>query len=321
MKDIIFEENKDLALSRPEIILFKYLNANKKNLRTKKEFIDAIKDGLSMVGKSEEESLAYYYAYTANYRPNGDYENLTKSEFKDYKTFKQKKTTNVDSSQFVAGKIPFKGSNLEGFWDINSKNDWYYVVESYGWYPIYLFINNKWYEVSDSYSSSTSKQLSQSRPSRYSIKVKTKIYYVSRKEMKDLRDGVIDFNDLMKGKKSTLEKTLKEKLLDIPKFISWGYGEDSGKAKFKLTDIKEVDEKILITVEILEAGKREGQKLVKSDVSYTTGQIPGATPNKVESVIKDKINREFVDIIGQYVDEDEELPQDYFLMFKFKHKD
>jgi len=322
MKDIIFEENKDLALSKPEIILFKYLNLNKKNLGKKKDMIDAIKDGLKMVGQDESEALAYYYAYTANYRPAGDYENLTKSEFKDYKTFKQKKITNVDSSQFVANKIPFKGSNLEGFWDVNNNNDWYYVVESYGWYPIHLFINNKWYEVSDKYSSSTSKQISHSRPSRYSDKVASNIYYVSRKEIKDLRDGTIDFDDLIKGKKTTFEKTLKEKLLNVPKFVSWGYyGDDRGKAKYKLTDIKEIDDKILITIEILEAGRREGQKLVKSDVSYTTGEIPAATPSKVESAIKSKINNEFVDIIGQWVDEDEELPKDYFLAFKFKHKD
>ena len=27
-------------------------------------------------------------------------------------------------------------------WDVNGKNEWYYVVVSYGWYPLFLFINN-----------------------------------------------------------------------------------------------------------------------------------------------------------------------------------
>lgn len=320
MKNIL-ENQDDRALSKKEIILFKYLNKHRNEFKKKDQLIEAIKTMLSVFGENPEEALAYYYAYTANFRPDGDYENLTKSEFKDYKTFKQKKISNVESSQFTSSKIPFKGSNLEGYWDVNNKNEWYYVVKSYGWYPIYLFINDKWYQVSDKYSISTSKQIGYSRPSRYSNEFESTIYFVDRKEMEGLMNGRINFDDLMKGKKTSLENTLKRELLGVPKFLSWGYGDGSGKAKFKVSDIKQIDDKVLITIDVLEAGRREGQKLVKSDVSYTTGQIPAATPAKVEYAIKQKINSEYSSIIGQYVDEDEELPQDYFVLYKFNHKE
>ena len=320
MKKIIFE-NEEPALSKSEIIMFKYLNKHKKDAGTKNELLEYIKRMLKLMSKPESEALAYYYSYTANFRPEGDYENLTKSNFKDFKSFKQKKITNVNSSDFVTGKIPFKGSNLEGYWDVNDKNEWYYVVKSYGWYPIYLFINDKWYQVSNTYSISTSKQMGYSRPYRYSSEVGSKVYFVNSKEIDGLMNGRIDFDDLMKGKKTSLENSLKSELLNVPKFVSWGYyGDDIGKAKFKVSDVKQIDDKVLITIDVLEAGRRDGQKLVKSDVSYTTGEIPAATPAKVESAIKEKINREYVKIIGQYVDEDGELPQDYFVLFKFNHK-
>lgn len=319
MKKHLTEHNNEKALDKKEILLFKYLNNNKKGLKTKDDLMRYMKNAMSVMGFDDSDALAYYYAYTANYRPEGDYENLTKSEFKDYKTFKQKKTTNVNASQFTKSKIPFKGSNLEGYWETNYNNDWYYVVKSYGWYPIFLFINNKWYEVSDRFSSSTGKQIGNSRPTRYSNELKDEITLVSRKEIEDLMNGKINHEELFKGKRENLEKIIKYKLLNVPKFVSWGYWDEGGKAKFKVIDVKQIDEKILITIDVIEAGKREGQKLVKSDVSYKTGEIPQATPNKVHAAIKDYINMKFVDIIGTWVDEDENIiSKDYFLMFKFK---
>ena len=39
-----------------------------------------------------------------------------------------------------------------------------YIVSSYGWYPIFINKDGRWYENKDKYSVSTSKQISQLRP-------------------------------------------------------------------------------------------------------------------------------------------------------------
>ena len=122
---------------------------------------------LKLMGKPTHRASFYYEVYTQNYRPEGDYENLTQETFKDYRGFKQKRTPNNTAWEYSTATIPFKGSNIEGFWDDNSKGEWYYVVQSWGWYPVFLFKNDQWYTVDDTYSSSTSKQMSQSRPRIY----------------------------------------------------------------------------------------------------------------------------------------------------------
>ena len=97
---------------------------------------------MSFIGRPESDAKFYYEVYTANFRPDGDYENLDQQSFRDFRQFKQRKTPNNGAYEYTAAKIPFKGSNLEGYWDVNGKNEWYYVVVSYGWYPLFLFINN-----------------------------------------------------------------------------------------------------------------------------------------------------------------------------------
>ena len=159
-------------LSRKEVILFKYLNKHRKDAGTQKELLNLVKGMMSFIGRPESDSKFYYEVYTANFRPDGDYENLDQQSFRDFRQFKQRKTPNNGAYEYTAAKIPFKGSNLEGYWDVNGKNEWYYVVVSYGWYPLFLFINNMWYKVMDSYSSSTAKQISHSNQVRYNSGLK-----------------------------------------------------------------------------------------------------------------------------------------------------
>ena len=58
--------------------------------------------------------------------------------------------------------LPFKANNLEG--KTLSNGD--YAVLSYGWYPLWYYSKSegKWYGNSTKYSVSTTKQMSQSRP-------------------------------------------------------------------------------------------------------------------------------------------------------------
>jgi hypothetical protein len=72
------------------------------------------------------------------------------------------KIANKHASKYVSEQRPFKGNNLEGRWI----GDDYYVVISYGWYPLYLYCAKscEWYTHDERYSVSTSKQKSQARP-------------------------------------------------------------------------------------------------------------------------------------------------------------
>lgn len=67
---------------------------------------------------------------------------------------------NKKASGFVQRCEPFKGSNLSGEWVGE-----YYVVYSYGWFP--LFVRDRrgyWIENNESFSASTTRQKSSCRP-------------------------------------------------------------------------------------------------------------------------------------------------------------
>lgn len=69
---------------------------------------------------------------------------------------------NRDAREYTENMIPFIANNLEG--KTLSNGD--YVVLSYGYYPIWYYCkaDNQWYGNSTKYSVTTSKQMSQSRP-------------------------------------------------------------------------------------------------------------------------------------------------------------
>jgi hypothetical protein len=72
------------------------------------------------------------------------------------------KTTNNQCSELVTNKIEFKANNIFSEY---IKEDKLYIVYSYGYhFPMYVKYKNTWYENSDKYSVTTSKQQSQSRP-------------------------------------------------------------------------------------------------------------------------------------------------------------
>ena len=188
-------ENEN-PLSKKEILLFKYLNKHKHQTKTKKVLIDLIKSMMDVFGLPSKDALFYYEVYTANFREDGDYENLTKENFKDYRLFKQSKTPNNKASEYSSAKIPFKGSNIEGKWDVNRKNEWYYVITSYGWYPVYLFINDKWFKTSDTYSMATAKQMSQVNPISYSSDLKSNVIRTTQDEIKGIMNGDYTLEDV-----------------------------------------------------------------------------------------------------------------------------
>lgn len=288
IKRILKEQQEEPVLSKKEILLFKYINDNKQNAGTKNEMVKFIEEMLRYFGMPINEARMYYEMYTANFRPDGDYENLTKENFKDYREFKQRKVTNNTASEYATAKMPFKGSNLEGQWDVNRKNEWYYVITSYGWYPIYLFINNQWYRTLDTYSSSTRKHISHSNPVRYDSALHTEVISLTKGEMERLMNGTYSLNDVEFQRVSNFVRG-KDKVIGYKKLVSGGWNDTAHKVSFTITDVENVDGKIKIFVKVNKAGRIIDRKMV-ADPDY---QNNPELLNKIEDTIKQTIMREY----------------------------
>lgn len=288
IKRILKEQQEEPVLNKKEILLFKYINDNKKEAGTKKALIKFIAEMLRYFGMPLNDAAMYYEIYTANFRPDGDYENLTKENFKDYRMFKQRKVTNNTAYEYATAKMPFKGSNLEGQWNSNSNNDWYYVIKSWGWYPVFLFINNQWYRTLDTYSSSTRKQMSQVNPIKYDSNLNANVMLVTQDEMERLIDGRYNIERVKTDRVSSFVKN-KNNVIGTKKLISGGYGENAHRVSFTITDIESVNGKIKIFVKINKAGRMEGRKMV-SDPDY---QNNNQLINDIENTIKQEILRTY----------------------------
>lgn len=288
--------NNENPLTKKEIQLFKHLNKNKHKYPKKTDLLDFIKTMMLVIGRPESDARFYYEIYTANYRPEGDYENINKLTFRDFRSFKQRKSPNNTAYQYTSAKIPFKGSNLEGYWDVNDYNNWYYVVKSYGWYPIYLFIDNNWYRVSNSYSSSTAKHLSGSNPVRYNSGLKANVYLVTHGEIINLMRGVS--LDVIRGNRVTnfLSK-LSDTLIGKRKLISIGWYDNRKKVDFTISNIEEHNGKIKIYITINKAGKVEGiNKMVVDPDGY---EVPSEFSDDLENGIIGKVISEYSDYLSK----------------------
>tara|TARA_Y100000401_G_scaffold48336_1_gene37561 strand:- start:427 stop:723 length:297 start_codon:yes stop_codon:yes gene_type:complete len=79
------------------------------------------------------------------------------------------RTSNSKCGEYVENKVEFKANNI--FAESNGVS--MYCVFSYGYhFPMYVYLNGRWFENSDKYSVSTSKQQTQARPS-YKMQYKT----------------------------------------------------------------------------------------------------------------------------------------------------
>jgi hypothetical protein len=275
------------VLNKREVILFKYLNKHKHELKTQKEMIDEIRRMLSVVDLPDNLARFYYELYTANYRPDGDYENITPDKFKDYTQFVQRKTPNNTAYEYSSAKVPFKGSNVEGKWGVNDSNQWYYVVESWGWYPVFLFINDQWYRVLDTYSHSTRKQMNQSNPVIYNSGLNANVIGVTRGEISDLMNGRYDISDMKSKRVVNFVKNMKSELIGKKKLISSGWGGNGVRVSYVITDVDNVDGKINIEVKINKAGKMVDRKMVIDPEYQNDEQLV----NNIENGIKQDIMR------------------------------
>jgi hypothetical protein len=261
IKRILKEEQESPVLNKKEILLFKYINDNKQNAGTKNEMIKFIQEMLRYFGMSINDATMYYEIYTANFRPDGDYENLNKENFKDYRLFKQRKVANNSAYEYATAKMPFKGSNVEGQWDVNNNNDWYYEIKSYGYYPVFLFINNQWYRTLDTYSPSTRKQMSQVNPVKYDSNLKSDVVSVTKGEMERLMDGRYNLERVNTDRVSNFVSR-KDKVTNQSKLISGGWGDNAHRVNFMIKDVEDVDGKIKLSIQVLKAGKMIDRKMI-----------------------------------------------------------
>ena len=293
IKYIIKEETEKSIFNPMEIRLFKFVNKFKRDLGTEKKMLDFFENSLSTFNIPRNEARKYYNIYTLNYRPDGDYENVTQSNYKDPKKFlNQKRTSNTLSSTYVADKIPFKGSNLEGNWKNSRDNEWVYVVSSYGWYPIYAFKFGKWFAVDYNYSSSTSKHMSHSRPTRYNGEIGEEMISVSREEMVKIVEGRITLDELISKKEEHFKSSLTSSEVENKNlFITSGWGDSKIKVTFKITSFDVIENRAIVDVLVTNVQKMEERKVVKGDGEFFKGEMPNVGEDDIKESLEWQVSR------------------------------
>jgi hypothetical protein len=259
LKKRLTESSDAKAFLSQEVYIFRTIQKQLKELKTKDKIIGRIKEILDYMGFDPLEAMYYYYLFTSNFREDGRYDLTKESEKKGPQDLKPQKTTNTNVGAFAQSKIPFKGSNLEGFWEKDLNGVDQYVITSYGWYPIYIFKKGQWYRINDTYSSSTGRHVSN-----------TQIGYdkplFNKSEMNALRSGV-NPEKLLSNKYEKLVQKLKNELVGRKftrgiDFYSLGWNrpemrnmpERSGKIDFIVRDVNLVDGKPELTIDILRGG-------------------------------------------------------------------
>ena len=310
------EVDSNIAPDKVIIKLFQFLNEQKSNYKTKVELEKAIKDYLPYFGIDEYYATYILEVYLLNYRQDGDYSSLTKDNFIDPRTMKGKRTPNYNAKVYTKAQLPFEGSNLRGYWrtTIDGK---IYVVESYGWYPVYIFKDGKWYENSDRYSSSTGKQMNASQPYRWNDTLKTEVYLLTLRELEMIERGA-SHEQVMKQKREAFKElapSLISQKLTTTKSPSYGQVPNTS-IKFKISSVEEMDDKNVVNVDIQDVLKTINGKQVPTPENYLKGEIPNVTPEKVEKEIEKKLRGNLRDYLGPKFSD---KPEEENIVFRFNH--
>ena len=318
-------ESSEKVLDPKFIVLFKFLNEKKKKYKTKSELLGAIEELLPALGISENYSLYLLNLYSLNYRQDGNYSTITKDNFIDPRKLPGKSTPNYLAKKYTVAQLPFKGSNLEGYWTKDLNNVPYYIVKSYNWYPIYIFKQGQWYQISDRYSSSTSKQMSGSNPVGW--EVEDGILLLTRDEMelltrKATKQDILDLKlkKLKKNKELFLGKKIKTQPFHPLRWVDEYRGLPTIKIKYKISSIDFSDPKNpIVNVDVHDVLKVEDKKQIPTPENYTKGELKGITPELVEKLIIQKIKHKFSEVIGPRLTWGEDLPETSLVKFKFNH--
>ena len=285
-----FDKTNEKPLNRETIALFKYLNKNKEKYPKKDDLLKFIRSMMPTISEPQSAGRFYYEVYTQNYRPEGDYENLTFNEFKNFKEYKQKRVTNSTAYEYSSAKIPFKGSNLEGLWESNNVNKWNYVVLSYEWYPIFLFADGVWYGNMEDYSATTNRQMSDSNPIRWNSGLKSKVIYLTTNELRLVREGRAKMDDISTQRVSNFEDIFQDEIIGKRKLINVyaSYGENPHRASYIYKDIETDDGKLVVKIDIVKAGEVIDRKMVNN-----IDGLSDETKKNIEDFISERIKYDY----------------------------
>lgn len=299
IKKIIKEEIEDSYFSKLETKLFKFINNHKQQLGTKEKMLEFLRNTLPSFRIPVTKAMEYYQIYMLNYLENGNYESITKSNFKDPKKYGiQTKISNINSGEFTHNKLPFKGSNLEGKWQLDDNNEWSYVVLSYGWYPIYVYKYNKWFEVNRNYSSSTAKQMRHSNPTHFNSDINEEVITVSEEEIKKILSGSMSVPELITRKETLFTKKVSE-LFKKPMFTTSGWNMDKLKISFVIDDVKVENNQPTINLTVIDVNKMEDRKVIKGDGSFFEGSMEGVDKTRIIDDLEWIINRGLSHLLGK----------------------
>mgnify|MGYP001565029497 CR=1 FL=1 len=285
-----FDKTNEKPLNRETIALFKYLNKNKEKYPKKDDLLKFIRSMMPTISEPQSAGRFYYEVYTQNYRPEGDYENITFNEFKNFKEYKQKRVTNSTAYEYSSAKIPFKGSNLEGLWESNNVNKWNYVVLSYEWYPIFLFADGVWYGNMEDYSATTNRQMSDSNPIRWNSGLKSKVIYLTTNELRLVREGRAKMDDISTQRVSNFEDIFQDEIIGKRKLINVyaSYGENPHRASYIYKDIETDDGKLVVKIDIVKAGEVIDRKMVNN-----IDGLSDETKKNMEDFISERIKYDY----------------------------
>ena len=302
--------------------LFKVLDEEKQKKKKRAEILQVIETLSPYMGIPPEYSLYLLESYVLNYRKDGDYSGLTKENFVDPRKMKGKTITNPKAYLYATAQMPFKGSNLEGYWSKDSKGTPYYKVVSYGWYPVYIFKDDKWYEVTGRYSSSTGRQMNNANPVEWDDNLEEDVFLLSQEEMKMLERGS-SHEEVMQHKLEMLKKQEPEliKRKKTAKSYRW-YGEDdiaNANIKYKIKSVEIEGDKAIVTIDIHDVVYRGDDGEEPTPQNYLKGEMKGMNQKIAEDRVKIKVRellRDYMKTRFRYNSDDPRNPN---IEFKFNH--
>ena len=324
---LLFEDSR--APKVPVILkLFKILDEEKKKKKKRAEILEVIENLAPYMNVPPKYALYLLELFLLNYRKDGDYSGLTKENFVDPRDMKGKTTTNTAANLYTIAQMPFRGQNLEAYWTKDAKGTPLYQVVSYGWYPVYIFRDDKWYEVVGRYSSSTSRQMSNANPVEWDDELNDEVYLLSQEEMKMLKAGATH-EELMQHKLEALKKIepeLSKRKKTAKTYKDW-YDIDSDEpisadtnVKFKVKSVEREGDKAIVTVDIHDVIPRNfDNKQFQTTQNYLKGEMKGMTKEVAENAVKKKLRGLLKDYMATrftYTDEDPKIQN---IIFKFNH--
>jgi hypothetical protein len=302
--------------------LFKILDEEKKKKKKRAEILEVIENLAPYMNISPDYALYLLELFLLNYRKDGDYSGLTKDNFVDPRKQQGKTTSNTKANLYTVAQMPFKGANLIGQWSKDYNGKPFYEVVSYDWYPVYIFKDDKWYEVTGRYSSSTSRQMSNSNPVDWSDELEEPVYLLTREEMDMLKRGM-SHEQVMRHKVEALKKFEPEltKRKKTAKSYRW-YGEaeaPNANIKFKIKSVEEEGDKATVTVDILDVIYRGNRGEEPTPQNYLKGEMEGMTKEIAEERVKVKIMGLLRDYMASRFRYNGEDPPVQNIFFKFNH--